>query len=566
MFHMYKSLLLLLLTWADLQAANAFPHHRHHHGGQKRDAGQCTFPYAEKMVAVTPEKGNAGWAMSPNQYCTSDSWCPYACEPGYVMAQWSPHAKSYSYPESMHGGLYCDSNGNAVKPFDDKEYCYPGVGNVFAIDETGKGVSFCQTVLPGNEAMLIPTWVSAGSEQVLAVPDASYWVGTAAHYYVNPPGFSTSESCIWGTSDKPYGNWAPYVVGANMDENNITYVKLGANPIYLDDPYWSTIKPRFGLKVECEGNTCSGLPCYMDPREKGVQGCPDGSPNGAGDACFCVVGFQPGTKARIVVVDYSDQMSSSSAMSSGTAAPTASATSTAEMTSSSLTNSSAFALPSGFSSSILTLNTQTNSQSSSSFSLPAPKSTANPSTTGSEISGYHKASSEISSDRSLSFTNFVTVNTVSRGKNQLTGQDSQSTAPENKPVASNTVVTGSSTFKSSQPDPRNSGWSSSTNVPVVPIMTTGTGESKNGSSNNSNNKGKYGSESKFSPTSAKANIFLTTVTSYSNAASPFVHTINGQETTTTTTVAVQNMHAEIQTAFHTLVVSDVVHDTATQYI
>lgn len=39
-------------------------------------------------------------------------------------------------------------------------------------------MSWCQTVLPGNEAMLIPTLVD--SIATLAVPDPSYWCGTAS--------------------------------------------------------------------------------------------------------------------------------------------------------------------------------------------------------------------------------------------------------------------------------------------------------------------------------------------------------------------------------------------------
>ncbi|EPX73594.1 beta-glucosidase Adg3 [Schizosaccharomyces octosporus yFS286] len=598
---MYKGLLLFLLTWTDLQAVSAFPYnygydgprHRHHHGSQKRDAVHCPFPYAEKMVAVTPKEGNAGWAISPNQYCTSGSWCPYACEPGYVMGQWSPQATSYSYPESMHGGLYCDHDGNAVKPFGDRDYCYPGVGNVFAIDKTGEGVSFCQTVLPGNEAMLIPTWISADSEQVLAVPDASYWVSTAAHYYINPPGVSTNEGCIWGTSEKPYGNWAPYVAGANMDENNITYVKLGANPIYLDDPYWSTIKPSFGLKLECEGDTCSGLPCYIDPREKGVQGCPDGSPNGAGNACFCVVGFQPGTKARIVVVDYSDQKTSSSSVSSYISSPT----STPVIASSTSINSSAFSSSfsptSGFSTSIQTISNQSNTQASTSYvsSMPTPHinvtqtlpsdfsssipssdtqtinqslssmTTAHTSTTDSGKDGYHKASGEISSEKTVSPTSFANVNAA----NQLmTNQGSQSNTSEEKFRPNSSIITATNSFGIDQSDISNSGWSTPTNVPMDPATTKNS--PKHGPSKSSKSEEKTVSGITTSPTSASANIFLTTVTSYLNSASPVVHTFDGQETTTTTSVSVQNMHAKIQTAVPTLVVSEMVHETTTQYV
>lgn len=67
---------------------------------EKRD-GQCAFPYDAGLVPVTPGSQNAGWAMSPNQPCTPGNYCPYACPPGQVMAQWDPSATSYSYPKSM---------------------------------------------------------------------------------------------------------------------------------------------------------------------------------------------------------------------------------------------------------------------------------------------------------------------------------------------------------------------------------------------------------------------------------------------------------------------------------
>ena len=79
---------------------------------------------------------------------------------------------------SQNGGLYCDSNGEAQKPFKDSPYCVDGTGSINAVNEAGSKVSFCQTVLPGHEAMLIPTVVD--SSAVLAVPDPSYWASTAA--------------------------------------------------------------------------------------------------------------------------------------------------------------------------------------------------------------------------------------------------------------------------------------------------------------------------------------------------------------------------------------------------
>ena len=78
----------------------------------------------------------------------------------------------------QNGGLFCDSNGEIQKPFPDKPNCVPGTGTVSAVNSCGNPMSWCQTVLPGNEAMLIPTIVE--SETMLAVPGPSYWCETAA--------------------------------------------------------------------------------------------------------------------------------------------------------------------------------------------------------------------------------------------------------------------------------------------------------------------------------------------------------------------------------------------------
>ena len=63
--------------------------------------GQCQFPTDAGLVAVTPNDSNGGWAMSPDQCCEPGKYCPYACPPGQVMAQWDPDATSYEYPMSM---------------------------------------------------------------------------------------------------------------------------------------------------------------------------------------------------------------------------------------------------------------------------------------------------------------------------------------------------------------------------------------------------------------------------------------------------------------------------------
>lgn len=172
------------------------------------------------------------------------------------------------------------------------------------MNEAGASVAICQTVLPGNEAMLIPTDVQRMS--TLAVPDESYWARTAAHYYVNPPGVSTEEGCVWGTNQNPVGNWAPYVAGANQVSSGETYVTIGWNPIYLEDTTpFRDVTPDYGIRVECNGKGCQGLPCYIDPAEHDVNEISQDNPPGAGGANFCVVSVPKGSAANIVVFNRS---------------------------------------------------------------------------------------------------------------------------------------------------------------------------------------------------------------------------------------------------------------------
>ncbi|KAL8738512.1 MAG: hypothetical protein Q9190_007993, partial [Brigantiaea leucoxantha] len=144
----------------------------------EKRTGKCEFPSDAGLVAVTPDMSNGGWAMSPDQCCEPGGYCPYACPPGQVMAQWDPEATSYSPGVSMNGGLYCDNSGQIHKPFPNKPYCVDGTGNVGCHNKAKGNVAFCQTVLPGNEAMLIPTNVEDFA--TLAVPGPDYWAETAA--------------------------------------------------------------------------------------------------------------------------------------------------------------------------------------------------------------------------------------------------------------------------------------------------------------------------------------------------------------------------------------------------
>lgn len=260
----------------------------------------CKFPSNQNLISVTSDKDNAGWAISPDQKCTGGSYCPYACPPGKLMAQWDKSATTYSYPSSMNGGIYCNDDGTISKPFSDRDYCMDGAGTLKAKNTADKEVAFCQTVLPGNEDMLIPTKVDADDDNDLAVPDSSYYAGTAAHYYINSPGYTTEEACVWGTKKEAKGNWAPYVAGANMDDSGNTYVKIGWNPKYLDD--FQDKLPNFGIRVTCDDESkCNGLKCEIDPSKDGYNGISGGSGQKSLNAAWCVVTVTDKADAKIEV-------------------------------------------------------------------------------------------------------------------------------------------------------------------------------------------------------------------------------------------------------------------------
>ena len=272
-------------------APAASPEHVHH--AHKRDNGKtCSFPNDNGMVAVfnTKVANSEGWAQDGP--CKAGSYCQYACQPGYLAGQWNPDVTTYSYPGSQDGGLFCDSNGNLNKPISNQDYCYKGKGTAKAVNQASADVAFCQTVLPGNEAMLIPTNVNGGSSNDLAVPGTDYWAKTASHFYINAPGVSVEDGCRWGSTANPYGNWAPYVAGFNMDDNGSTFAKIGWNPIYFEDSSpFKNENPSFGIRLKCDDpSKCNGATCEINPKKIGLNKVSNsGQQQDADGAAWCVV-------------------------------------------------------------------------------------------------------------------------------------------------------------------------------------------------------------------------------------------------------------------------------------
>ncbi|MCJ1313825.1 hypothetical protein MMC25_007505 [Agyrium rufum] len=378
--------------------------------------GQCQFPTDAGLVAVTPDQQNAGWAMSPNQPCTPGMYCPFACPAGMVMNQWNPDATSYTYPQSMDGGLYCDDNGDISKPFPDQDYCVTGSTNIGAMNKAGDVVAFCQTVLPGNEAMLIPTSVEDWIQ--LAMPGPSYWCSTAAHFYINPPGYGCDEACVWGSSSDPIGNWAPYVAGGNTVSNGETFIKLGWNPIYLEPatPFRNEM-PTWGVEIVCDGPGCNGLPCAIDPGTNGVNEMVGANTDGAGGAAFCVVTVPEGVNANFVVFQGSladagstsgaggggDSSGSSSSPASSSSSPPSSAAESSSATPST-------SAPLSSSSSTAPSLTSTPESTSSSAADSATASSSAPSSTDAKSSASTSSASKLVSTSSLSSaTSYPTI-------------------------------------------------------------------------------------------------------------------------------------------------------------
>ncbi len=206
-------------------------------------------------------------------------------------------------------------------------------------------------------------------------------------YYINAPGVGAAEGCVWGDSNKPIGNWAPYVAGANTVADGSTYVKVGINPVWESSSLYGT-KPNFGLEIECPNNDCNGIPCKVDGN--GIVS--NNAASGAGGAAFCVVTVPKGSKANIVVsfLDGSGGGSTSSAPVESTTVPTTSSappttsTSSPTPTSTSTTSST----PSSTSSS-------TPPSTSTSSSSTPPSTSSSPS---SSSAAYSTSSSTTSSD------------------------------------------------------------------------------------------------------------------------------------------------------------------------
>jgi hypothetical protein len=210
--------------------------------------------------------------------CESGGLCTYACPPGYFSTQY-PLEDQQSDGTSI-GGLFCNSDGKLELTNPDiNVLCKAGEGGISVKNELSKGVAVCQTMYPGTENMVIPSYAAAGGTVELLNPKQDFfkWGGakTSAQFYVNKAGYTVEESCQWQPEQDPTGagNWAAIVIGVGKD-GDLTYISILPNT--------PTSTAVLGFNIEITGKGLIGSCKY----ENGIFS--NGDPKG------CTVSDTPG--------------------------------------------------------------------------------------------------------------------------------------------------------------------------------------------------------------------------------------------------------------------------------
>jgi hypothetical protein len=111
--------------------------------------------------------------------------------------------------------------------------------------------------------MSIPVDAQPGSTHQLACPDAATYYrwqgkGTSAQYYINLPGYSVDQACVWGNQGDNYGNFAPANLGVGFS-NGRAWLSIAQN---------LPTQPNVVLPytVEIRGDTISDTCRYQNGR------------------------------------------------------------------------------------------------------------------------------------------------------------------------------------------------------------------------------------------------------------------------------------------------------------
>lgn len=167
--------------------------------------------------------------------CVPNTFCSYACPPGYHKSQW-PQDSQGATGQSV-GGLWCDSSNKLrlTRP-DHPNICEQGAGGVVVKNSLSSQVAVCGTDYPASENMVVPLQATPGGTFPLTNPDSTtyyVWEGkpTTAQYYINPAGVSVEDGCQWVNPNLPdsSGNWAPNNIGVGKDSTGTTYISIFNN-------------------------------------------------------------------------------------------------------------------------------------------------------------------------------------------------------------------------------------------------------------------------------------------------------------------------------------------------
>ena len=192
--------------------------------------------------------------------CTEGRFCSYACPAGYQKSQWPTEQGATG--QSV-GGIQCSGGKlHLTNPSMSSSLCMRGSTevDVQVQNKMGSGVAVCRTDYPGTESETIPLNAGAGTTNPLTMPDANdyyNWEGshTSAQYYVNPAGISVEDACQWGTSDNPWGNFAPLNLGVGYS-NGAAWLSIFQN--------LPTTSATLDFSVEIVGEGMSGTCRYSN--------------------------------------------------------------------------------------------------------------------------------------------------------------------------------------------------------------------------------------------------------------------------------------------------------------
>ena len=116
--------------------------------------------------------------------------------------------------------------------------------------------------------MTIPLDAAPGTTSPLTCPDANNyytWQGkpTSAEYYINPPGVSVEEGCVWGDGSSPIGNWAPVNLGVGKKDGAVWISILANKP---------TTHEKLDFTIEIKGDNLGGACKYQNGQFHSLTG------------------------------------------------------------------------------------------------------------------------------------------------------------------------------------------------------------------------------------------------------------------------------------------------------